>query len=100
MTLGDAAGGGPDVSVAVYEQLRLHVLEGAAVAGGHCALVVLLREGMAAWIARRTACPPAPEPAAARERPVGAPLSADDLHASLVRVLAGMAMSATVEMSR
>lgn len=94
------ASGGSDVSVAVYEQLRLHVHEGAAAPDGHCGLVVLWREGMAAWMAWRTTDAAAPEPVAAPQRPVSAPLAADDLHASLVRVLASMVMSGRKARSR
>ena len=100
MTLGHTASGGADVSVAVYEQLRLHVHAGATAPGGHCGLVVLRREGMAAWMAWRTTGAAAPEPVTAHPRPVSAPLAADELHASLVRVLASLAMSGGKERSR
>jgi hypothetical protein len=71
------------------------VLAGAAVAGGHCELVLLMREGIAAWIDRRSTGSPAPAaaPTAPRDCPAGVLLAADDLHASLVRVLASMALS-------
>jgi hypothetical protein len=73
-----------------YERLRGHVLTGkVANAGEACAMVLLVREGVAAWIERHRAG----GGAAARERPVGAPLAAEDFRASLLRVLAGMAMS-------
>lgn len=100
MTIGHTASGGSDVSVAVYEQLRLHVHEGGTAPDGHCGLVVLWREGMAAWMAWRTTGAAAAAPVTAHQRPVSAPLAADDLHASLVRVLASMAMSGGKEMSR
>jgi len=63
------------------------VLAGTAGAGGHGALGLLLREGIAAWIDRRSAA------SAPRDDPAGVPLAADDLHASLVRGLASMALS-------
>jgi hypothetical protein len=88
------------VSVALYEQLRLHVHAGGAAPGGHCGLVWLRREGMAAWMAWRTTGAAASEPVIAPQRPVSAPLAADDLHASLVRVLASLAMSGGKERSR
>jgi hypothetical protein len=85
--------------VALYEQLRRHVHEGAAAPDGHGGLVVLWREGMAAWMAWRTtgaaAAPvPAPQP------PGSTPLAAAELHASLVRVLASLAMSGGTERNR
>jgi len=86
--------------VAVYEQLRRHVHEGAAAPDGHGGLVVLWREGMAAWMAWRMTGAAAPEPVTAPQRPVSAPLAAADLHASLVRVLASLAMSGGTERSR
>ena len=51
MTLGDTVSGGSDVSVAVYEQLRLHLYAGGAAPGGPCGLIVLLRQGQAGWLA-------------------------------------------------
>ena len=86
--------------MALYEQLRLHVHEGAAAPDGHGGLVVLWREGMAAWMAWRMTGAAAPEPVTPSPRPVSAPLAADDRHASLVRVLASLAMSGRKETSR
>lgn len=100
MIIGHTARGGSDVSVALYELLRLHVHEGAAAPDGQCGLVVLWREGMAAWMAWRMTGGAAAAPVMAHQRPASAPLAADDLHASLVRVLASMAMSGGKEMSR
>jgi len=48
----------------------------------------------------RTTGAAAPEPVTAPQRPVRAPLGADDLHASLVRVLASLALSGRKAMSR
>jgi len=47
--------GGRDTTVTEYEELRSHVMTG-SIAGRHCGLVVLLRQGVAAWMARRAAC--------------------------------------------
>jgi uncharacterized protein YbjT (DUF2867 family) len=88
------------VSVVVYEQLRLHMHEGGTAPGGHCGLVWLRRAGMAAWMAWRMTGAAAPEPVTPSPRPVSAPLAADDRHASLVRVLASLAMSGRKETSR
>jgi hypothetical protein len=77
-----------------YEQLRSQVLAGrAAIRGEACQLVLLVREGIAAWIERHRAGGGAAATTAVHERPVGAPLAAEDFRASLLRVLAGMAMS-------
>ena len=100
MTIGHTASGGSDVSGALYEQLRLHVQAGGTAPDGHCGLVVLWREGMAAWMAWRMTGAAAPAPVTAHQWPVSAPLAADELHASLVRVLASLAMSGAKEMSR
>ena len=100
MTFCAAARGGPDGSVAAYEQLRLSVHAGGTAPGGHCGLVWLRREGMAAWMAWRATGAAASEPVTAHQRPVSAPLAADDLHASLIRVLASLAMSGRKERSR
>ena len=89
----------------MYEELRRHVVAGVAVAGDHCAVVLLVREGIAAWIDRFSGGVAAAAPVASREQSVGGcrvarssfsssePLAAEELHASVVRVLASMAMS-------
>jgi len=100
VTLGHTAHGGSDGSVALYEQLRRHVHEGAAAPDGHGGLVVLWREGMAAWMAWRMTGAAAPEPVTAPQPPGSAPLAAAELHASLVRVLASLAMSGGTERNR
>lgn len=46
-----------DDALSSYEQLRARVLTGAARCG-HVGRGVLLREGMAAWMARRPTCSP------------------------------------------
>ena len=100
MSRGDTASGGADVLVAVYEQLRLYMHEGGTAPGGHCGLVLLRRAGMAAWMAWRMMGAAARAPVTAPQRPVSAPLAADDLHTSLVRVLASLAMSGRKARSR
>jgi hypothetical protein len=80
-----------------YEQVRSGVLEGRS-AGGHFGLVLLLREGVAAWM---THTPPPPATIAradAKERPATAPpLILDDLRADMARVLASMVMTTPEE---
>lgn len=77
-------------SVTAYEALRGHVLCGT---GSHAGLFVLLRQGMAAWMARRLACS-GPAPAAARATRL---IKGEENHAALVRVLASMALAAQPE---
>ena len=74
-------------SVTAYEALRSHVLAGAGSAAG---LVVLLRQGVAAWMARRLACS-GPAPIAANTTRL---ITGEQTHAALVRVLASMALAA------
>ena len=51
----DASASGEDSTVATYEEVRAHILVGSP-GGQHFGLVVLLREGIAAWIERRATC--------------------------------------------
>jgi hypothetical protein len=78
-----------EASVTAYEALRSHVLAGSS-AGNHAGLIVLLRQGVAAWMARRLACA-GPAPAVARTTTL---LVGEEIHAALVRVLASMALAA------
>ncbi len=78
-------------TVAAYEQLRTQVLEGAPF-GGHFGLIVLLREGVAAWIARRSVCSTPTQPATGSHHGWVTPRLDDADQASIVRVLASMAM--------
>ena len=78
-------------AVRAYEALRRHVLAGANT-GSDAGLVVLLRQGVAAWMARRLAC--AGPAAAARTSTV---IDGQEIHAGIVRVLASMALAAQQE---
>ena len=79
--------------VRAYEALRSHVLAGTNT-GSPAGLVVLLRQGVAAWMmARRSACT-CPAPAAARTTTL---LAGEEIHAAIVRVLASMALAAQQE---
>jgi len=80
--------GDADAPATAYEALRAHVLTGST-AGSHAGLVVLLRQGVAAWMARCSACS-SPAPAAAH---TATPLVGDEIHAAIVRVLASMALA-------
>lgn len=75
-----------------YEALRSNVLAGTS-AGGHAGLVVLVRQGLAAWMARRLACA-CMAPAEAR---TASPLVGEEIHGAIVRVLASMALAAQRE---
>ena len=75
------------VSVTAYEALRGHVLAGT---GSHAGLLVLLRQGVAAWMARRLACSD-PAPAVARTSTL---IKGEPMPAAMVRVLASMALAA------
>jgi hypothetical protein len=92
----DLPGQSADAAVATYEQLRSDVLAGSP-RGGHLGLVLLLREGVAAWIDRRPACSPRGAPPAAADRVGAAPLVSQQLHASFARVLASIALAAREE---
>lgn len=105
MNLADATTSGGDSPAAEYEELRGHVRAGSAF-GGHLGLVLLLREGVAAWMARgspssgKVAQLEQVESTANPERPVGvvAPGVMDEIHAGLVRVLANIALAGREEL--
>ena len=99
MITSNAPASSPDATAAAYEQLRRHVLAGSAAPGDHFGLLLLLREGIAVWIDRRSTCAVA-NSVADRERPAAAPFASDDLTARIVLVLASMAMSDRQEMRR
>ncbi len=85
-------GDGPIVATTRYERLRGHVLGGTATGG--FGMVVLMREGVAAWLAHATALPVA---ITHLKDPIATPLVPDDIHADVVRVLANMAMAISPE---
>jgi hypothetical protein len=75
-----------------YEQLRSDVLEGAST-GRHFGLVILLREGVAAWMAHASARPATITGGTPKDRSMAAPVVRDDLRADMVVVLANMVMA-------
>lgn len=92
VTSGAATNDDAEAAVTAYEALRNHVLVGSST-GSHAGLVVLLRQGVAAWMARRLACAcPAPTVARTTTR-----IKGEDIHAAIVRVLASMALAAQPE---
>jgi hypothetical protein len=98
MTASDPGGRAADTSVEAYEELRDHVLSGSS-CSSHSGLVLLLRQGVAAWVAQRSVCTASLQPAAVPEPHAAAPLASDELHADVVRVLANMALAGRQEMS-
>jgi hypothetical protein len=76
-----------------YELLRSGALEDGA-AGGHFGLVILLREGVAAWMTHAPSQPTTVVRVTAKDRPAAAALIADGLRADMVLVLASMVMTA------
>ncbi len=78
-----------------YEKLRSCVLE-ARIAGGHFGLVILLREGVAAWMANAFSLIATEARSAAQDRPATA-LIPDGLRADVARVFASMVMTTSRE---
>ncbi len=88
----DAAARSRDTAVAAYEALRCHVLTGSTVVRP-CGVILLLREGIVAWMARRAAGDAPSALRADRDRRAPAPIMIDACHAGIVRVLASMALA-------
>jgi hypothetical protein len=88
---------GADGAIAAYEELRSHMLAGSP-SGGHFGLVLLLREGIAAWIERCAACWALAAKSATPDRTVPRPLLSEQLHGDMVRVLASIALTGREEM--
>ena len=87
---------GSGASTEAYEQLRGHMLAGLP-GGARFGLVVLLREGVAAWIDR---CASSPVPASSTIADEVVPLTvAAHLHAEFVQILASIALSMTPEIN-
>jgi hypothetical protein len=77
-----------------YEALRAQVLTGVS-SGSHGGLIVLLRKGMAAWMARRSIRVASIRPATY----VATPVIDGDLHAAIVQALANVALACQNEVS-
>ena len=84
-------------AAAAYEQLRNHVQTGSS-PGGHVGLVLLVREGVAAWLERSASgvTPAGPSTVAAVAPAVPFP----QLQAGIVAVLADMVWTTRQEMNR
>ena len=90
MTIAAAPGDGGDPSQLAYEALRGFAVAGAA--SGGFGLVVLLREGLAAWLARRGIDADAVKIAPPPVRRAGWTLASQEVHIGLVHVLASMVL--------
>lgn len=89
-----------DRSVTVYEELRGCVLAGGSTSGNHVDVLLLIREGIAAWMARSASRAVAHAPPADRaQRAAIAPAVCNEIHAGLVRGLASMALASRGERS-
>ena len=85
--------GGADAAAA-YEQLRREVLQGLP-HGGHVGLILLMREGVTAWIDR---CARVIAPAASTNaHRVALPDRSPQLHAGIVDVLVNIALTTREE---
>jgi hypothetical protein len=84
-----------DGAEAAYEKLRNHMLAGSP-GGPHSGTIVVLREGVAAWIERRATCPGPTAQSLTQLAP--RPLLSDRLHAEIVHVLADIALKRREEM--
>jgi hypothetical protein len=78
-----------------YEKLRDGALDRASM-GDHFGRIVLLREGVAAWMALASVPPTLSRPVA-NDRPAVAPLVPDELRNDIALVLASMVMTTREE---
>jgi hypothetical protein len=96
VTAGRPALRAEDPAVARYEELRQEVITGAP-GSGRYGVIVLVREGLAAWLAHAPAHAAAVPPAAAPPGRLVAPLVGDEVHQRLVGMLATMALASRAE---
>ena len=85
-----------EATVARYEELRHSVLAGVP-GGGHYGAIVVVRAGLAAWLAHASASTAPVRSAAVSPGRPAAPRLGDEVHQSLVRLLASMALASHVE---
>jgi hypothetical protein len=96
VTPGLTAVGVNRASVESYEELRHGVLTGVP-GSRHGGVIVLVREGVAAWLAHGSASAATASPVAIPAGRPAAPAGLGGLDASLVRVLATMALANRTE---
>lgn len=97
MTVLRAATDNGDTSIIAYEDLRRRVLAGAS--GYDLGQIFLLREGMVAWMAHGNTRAATAETIVDQDRRVSALVLSDEIHTSMVRVLASMALAGRREMT-
>jgi hypothetical protein len=97
VTVSGAPSNGGNASVAAYEQLRSQALLGAT-SGSHFGLILLLREGIAAWIAHGRIDYAPNESVAKKDLRSASSRVPGEIHAGIVGVLANMAMANRREM--
>ena len=90
MTVAEPAMDADDPSQVAYEELRGFAIAGAT--SGGLGLVILLREGLAAWLARRCRGADSVEITPHPDRHAGRMLGSEELQIGLVRVLASMVL--------
>ena len=90
MTVAETPVDGGDPSQVAYEELRGCAIAGAA--SGGLGLVILLREGLAAWLTRRWSGADSVEITPPPDRHAGRTFGSEELHLDLVRVLASMVL--------
>jgi hypothetical protein len=86
-----------DAADRAYEELRDHILAGPS-GGQHYGLILLLREGVAAWLERRIIAESTEAKIAQPHACASKSLLLEPLQAELVSVLAGIALSDRKEM--
>ena len=97
MTVLRAAIDNGDTSIVAYEELRRRVLAGAS--GYDLGQIFLLREGMVVWMAHGNTRTAPAKPIVDQDRRVTAPVLSDEIHTSMVRVLASMALAGRRKMT-
>ena len=83
-------------AVAAYEHLRRHVLQGSP-HGGHVGVILLMREGVTAWIDRGVTGFTPVAPSTPPDRAVPFPDVSPPLHAGIVDVLVSIALTTREE---
>jgi len=96
VTPGITAVGVNSTSVESYEELRHGVLTGVP-GSRHGGVIVLVREGVAAWLAYGSARDATASSVAIPAGRPATPLGLSEVHASIVRVLATMALANRTE---
>ena len=91
-------GAGGTEAAAAYEQLRRDVLQGSP-HRGHAGLILLMREGVAAWIACGVTSVTPEAASTTVDRVMTTPTLSPALHASIVDVLVHIALTTRAEVN-